>query len=226
VNEQCDDGNSEPGDGCSERCAIEDGWLCELPGEACVRPRCGDGKVEGAETCDDGDTGGGDGCSEACKREPGWVCKEAGRPCEAMPTAWVCSLFLYGSGDGCDCGCGARDPDCPEPASVSDCAFNHCLEDAPYPSTDDPTRCGSEPPPVEEAPVEVVEPGPEGAEELGDAGAEEVAESAPESVERESPRAASDGCAGGGPAVPLAGLFSLVALARRRPRQLDVSSGS
>lgn len=38
--------------------------------------RCGDAKVQAAETCDDGNTLSGDGCSAACRREPlrflGW----------------------------------------------------------------------------------------------------------------------------------------------------------
>jgi cysteine-rich repeat protein len=54
--EQCDDGNTVSGDGCSATCQNE--------------VVCGDGVVEGDEECDDGNTVSGDGCSATCKREP------------------------------------------------------------------------------------------------------------------------------------------------------------
>jgi cysteine-rich repeat protein len=62
--EECDDGNSSSGDGCSRDCLTEPGWDCT--GAACVRlplsdagttpayHYCGDGIVTGAEECDDG----------------------------------------------------------------------------------------------------------------------------------------------------------------------------
>jgi len=51
--EECDDGNLEPLDGCSEK--------CRLPG-------CGDGVAEGPEECDDGDDDDDDECLNACKQ--------------------------------------------------------------------------------------------------------------------------------------------------------------
>jgi cysteine-rich repeat protein len=51
--EQCDDGNTLPGDGCCDLCEIE-------------VPVCGNGIVEQGEHCDDGNTLNGDGCSSAC----------------------------------------------------------------------------------------------------------------------------------------------------------------
>ncbi len=33
----------------------------------------------------------------------------------AAPSAWVCPVTYYGTGDGCDCDCGAQDPDCDSP---------------------------------------------------------------------------------------------------------------
>jgi len=211
------------GDGSSEVCALEDGWLCEIPGRACVKPVCSDGKVEGGETCDDGNDLSGDGCTGACKREPGYVCREPGRACESMPTAWVCSIYVYGTGDGCDCGCGSPDPDCATPASVGDCTFNHCLEDAPWPSGSDPTQCGAEPPPVEVGPevVEVVED-VELEPEVGPVEQDEV-EASPEVVESEpsTPRAADEGCANGGAGAGglwALGLAALWVLRRRRAR--------
>jgi cysteine-rich repeat protein len=57
--EQCDDGNTVSGDGCSATCTIE-----QAP-----QPVCGNGVVEGTEQCDDGNTTSGDGCSSTCKHE-------------------------------------------------------------------------------------------------------------------------------------------------------------
>ena len=57
VNEECDDGNSITGDGCSSDCKFE---------QVCC---CGDGTVNTGEDCDDGNTASGDGCSSDCKLE-------------------------------------------------------------------------------------------------------------------------------------------------------------
>jgi cysteine-rich repeat protein len=53
---RADDGTCAPegGDGCSADCQLEDGYKCELPGQACVASYCGDGLVEGTEQCDVG----------------------------------------------------------------------------------------------------------------------------------------------------------------------------
>jgi len=56
--EQCDDGNTAGGDGCSPTCQIE------IP-----TPICGNTFREGTEQCDDGNTAGGDGCSPTCQIE-------------------------------------------------------------------------------------------------------------------------------------------------------------
>jgi fibro-slime domain-containing protein len=85
IGEVCDDGNSEPGDGCSADCAtVEQDFACPTPGDPCVSTvECGDSVVTGTETCDDGDTTSGDGCSSACQVEPGWACGSPGQPCFA-----------------------------------------------------------------------------------------------------------------------------------------------
>jgi len=54
--EQCDDGNTANGDGCSSICQTE----------VLI---CGNGIVEGYEQCDDGNTTNGDGCSSTCTIE-------------------------------------------------------------------------------------------------------------------------------------------------------------
>ncbi len=53
--EQCDDGNTAGGDGCSTYCQIE--------------VVCGDGMTAPGEQCDDGNAAGGDGCSATCQVE-------------------------------------------------------------------------------------------------------------------------------------------------------------
>ena len=106
--EECDDGNSVSGDGCSSSCQQESGWLCTQLGSACRQPRCGDSFMDtwivssppsssagfgagGAsanyytEQCDDGNPVSGDGCSATCELEPGWICADPGVACH-QPT--------------------------------------------------------------------------------------------------------------------------------------------
>jgi cysteine-rich repeat protein len=54
--EQCDDGNTENFDGCSDTCQIE-------------TPVCGNAQLEAGEQCDDGNTENFDGCSDTCQIE-------------------------------------------------------------------------------------------------------------------------------------------------------------
>lgn len=49
--EQCDDGNSASGDGCSSICQME---------------QCGNGRVDAGEQCDDGNNNNGDNCDNLC----------------------------------------------------------------------------------------------------------------------------------------------------------------
>ena len=53
--EQCDDGNVDPGDGCDEACQFE--------------AACGNGNLEEPELCDDGNLDNGDGCDALCTPE-------------------------------------------------------------------------------------------------------------------------------------------------------------
>jgi cysteine-rich repeat protein len=53
--EECDDGNTTDGDGCSAFCEIE--------------AFCGDGNLDPGEQCDDGNNDDGDGCSASCAVE-------------------------------------------------------------------------------------------------------------------------------------------------------------
>lgn len=120
--EQCDDGNTTPGDHCSATCQIEsvcgDGVAegneqCDdgnvAAGDGCApvcRPEvCGSGYTDPGETCDDGNTTDGDGCSATCQREPrcGDGVLDPGESCDDGNTV---------TGDGCSAGCA------PEPCTV------------------------------------------------------------------------------------------------------------
>ena len=118
--EECDDGGTIAGDGCSPVCTIEhtlvpgicgDGVLNEneqcddrnlTNGDGCnslcqlepgVRPRCGDGMITLGEQCDDGNNLSGDGCSATCRIESAMV---AGNP--------LCGNGVVDPGEECDDG--------------------------------------------------------------------------------------------------------------------------
>ena len=98
--EDCDDGNTLSGDGCSSTCHFEH------PGQGV----CGDGHLDSGEQCDDGNTASGDGCDATCHKE--WACGDGtvnpGEDCDDGNSV---------SGDGCDAACHLEAP--PDPGSVS-----------------------------------------------------------------------------------------------------------
>jgi fibro-slime domain-containing protein len=109
--EQCDDGNTTDGDGCSASCRLEPGFACVDQGagplSVCHATTCGDGVREGFETCDDGNLIPYDGCSPTCTIEP--VC--AGGTCTPTcgdgikaPTE-DCDDGNFLAGDGCSPTC-------------------------------------------------------------------------------------------------------------------------
>ena len=56
--EECDDGDLANGDGCSEDCIIEEGWLCNDANPSRCTTVCLDGIVAGDEDCDTTNLGG------------------------------------------------------------------------------------------------------------------------------------------------------------------------
>jgi fibro-slime domain-containing protein len=100
-NEDCDDGNTVSGDGCSATCRQESDWICVVPGEPCKSTVvCGDGRISGNEACDDHNTEAGDGCAADCSAvEPGWECHAAGLRCQPK-----CGDGLLKGTEGCDDG--------------------------------------------------------------------------------------------------------------------------
>ena len=130
--EQCDDGNTNPGDGCDENCiaevcgngVLQSGEECDdgntNPGdgcdENCIAEVCGDGVLQSGEECDDGNTNPGDGCDENCIAEvcgngvlqSGEECDDGntnpGDGCDENCIAEVCGDGVLQSGEECDDG--------------------------------------------------------------------------------------------------------------------------
>src|SRR5450432_3201880 len=87
--EQCDDGNTISGDGCSSACQLE------------TANTCGDGIVQVAtETCDDGNTVDGDGCDSHCHIETSAKCGNG-----TLDAGEVCDDGNHASNDGCSSTC-------------------------------------------------------------------------------------------------------------------------
>ncbi len=90
--EECDDGNTAAGDGCSATCQRE------------RPPTCGDGRLDLAagEQCDDNNTIAGDGCSPTCRFEPvgGAACGNSMRTGRE-----VCDDGNTNNGDNCNPTC-------------------------------------------------------------------------------------------------------------------------
>jgi len=83
--EQCDDGNTVSGDGCSATCTLE---------------FCGDGTVNGSEVCDDGNNVSGDGCSSDCMSD-----ETCGNGVIDSAIGELCDDGNNTSGDGCQANC-------------------------------------------------------------------------------------------------------------------------
>ncbi|MBN2197267.1 MAG: DUF4215 domain-containing protein [Polyangiaceae bacterium] len=113
--EQCDDGNTLPGDGCTGICKVEPNYTCPTPGQPCVFDfECGNGEIELGEVCDDGNALGDDGCSADCTEQSrNFVCITPGQPCERIVFCGdgrvagdeTCEDGNANSGDGCDADC-------------------------------------------------------------------------------------------------------------------------
>lgn len=127
--EGCDDGNHDPGDGCSPDClTTEPGFSCAMPGKPCQPiARCGDGLVAPSEQCDDANAFLGDGCSERCRVEIGKKC--VGEPSVCTDTtcgdstregAEACDDGNANPFDGCSSLC-LREPNCDGLSCTSEC---------------------------------------------------------------------------------------------------------
>lgn len=130
VTEQCDDGNADAGDGCSDLCKVEGGWTCSGTGPS-VCYRCGNGIVEGDERCDDSNADDDDGCSATCVTAIGWTCVGTPSVCAECGDGDVeggeeCDDGGREAGDGCSPECSIE---CPE--GWYDASGNLCWEHPP-----------------------------------------------------------------------------------------------
>jgi cysteine-rich repeat protein len=91
--EQCDDGNQEPGDGCEPECVFT--------------PECGNGEVEQGELCDDGNQVDDDECSNACQINEVAECGDG-----VTQRGEDCDDGNLEDGDGCQADCTITPPDC------------------------------------------------------------------------------------------------------------------
>jgi len=131
--EECDDGNTKAGDGCTSECRLETDWACPVPGSPCKSTVvCGDGRISGNEICDDRNTTDGDGCSSDCSKvEDGWTCPAPGIRCQpkcgdgVVKGSEQCDDGNTVAGDGCSAGCqvetGFACPKAGEPCHTTVC---------------------------------------------------------------------------------------------------------
>jgi fibro-slime domain-containing protein len=113
--EQCDDGGTDPGDGCSANClVVEQGYTCTEPGALCEQAAvCGDGLLLLDEQCDDGNAVSDDGCTADCRQEADYACPVPGQPCVSsvvcgdrrVSGAETCDDGNVVDGDGCSVTC-------------------------------------------------------------------------------------------------------------------------
>ena len=122
VGEECDDGNQEDADGCTN---------------ACKSPACGDGVVGPGEECDDGNADDADSCTSACKNAvcgdglvgPGEACDD-GNQADDDACSNMCSLGSCGDGKlqmGEECDDGNMDD---TDACLSTCLIATCGDSA------------------------------------------------------------------------------------------------
>ena len=136
ASEQCDDGNSVPGDGCSGVCKTERYYTCPTAGKACVTTIiCGDGMLGPGEACDDGNKTDGDGCAASCRAiEKGYRCATAGKPCERVHS---CGDGAVDANEGCDDGNNVDGDGCSKR-----CRFENGFKCTGNPSVCTATVCG------------------------------------------------------------------------------------
>lgn len=163
--EECDDGNSINGDGCSTTCLNE--------GSRVVDAVCGNEDIaheddQGGEECDDGNASSGDGCSSICLNEGTEAITQIGAECgdgEVNEPYETCDDGNLTNNDGCSseclregflpsarrgtlssCGDGVVDQD-EDTGAGEDCdnregCSDHCLWEGASLSYTSPSVCG------------------------------------------------------------------------------------
>jgi cysteine-rich repeat protein len=134
--EECDDGNSDNLDGCSDACTVEYGYDCVNEPSECATT-CGDGEAafgEAAEACDDGDSLDGDGCSASCTVETGFLCDTSPENQPDTICDSICGDGLIRGAEACD--------DAP-PAEDDDGCSATCTIEPGFQCTGEPSVCSS-----------------------------------------------------------------------------------
>ncbi|MBU1705813.1 DUF4215 domain-containing protein, partial [Patescibacteria group bacterium] len=118
--EDCDDGNTLNGDGCSANCLTE----------GTDAPTCGNNDLQTGEECDDGNVLDGDGCSARCLREgaaaAGYTCGNrdiAFRSASQGVIGEECDDGNTRNGDGCSSQC-LHEGSIPQTAVYATCGNN------------------------------------------------------------------------------------------------------
>jgi len=145
--EQCDDSNTDSGDGCSATCTRESGWTCTGGAEqlSVCGPTCGDAIIKGGEACDHANLGGEDCASQgftggtlACKSDcTGFVTS-------GCTAAAECGNSVIDTGESCD-GATLGGADCISQGYTGGtlaCAAN-CLFDTSGCTAEPTTECGN-----------------------------------------------------------------------------------
>ena len=122
VTEQCDDGGTAGGNGCSSTCTIELGYTCSgTHNQTCVTT-CTDGIKAAIENCDDGNLIDTDGCSNSCLKRSDANCALVGNisVCDicgntVRKTPEICDDGNRLDGQGCS-------PDCMSVLSTWTCS--------------------------------------------------------------------------------------------------------
>ncbi len=109
MDEACDDGNLDDGDGCDGRCRVETAFSCSGEPSQC-QPLCGNGQIDSGEDCDDMNSASGDGCS-SCRIDGGFACTGAPSACTRscgnghLDANETCDDGARMPGDGCSAAC-------------------------------------------------------------------------------------------------------------------------
>lgn len=133
ADEECDDGNTRSGDGCSAICTVES--TCPENDPECT-PVCGDGLLTLPERCDDHNTTSMDGCSADCTLiEDGYSCPTPGELCTQGPS---CGNGAVEGAEECDDG-GVE----PMDGCSASCTQEGGFACSGSPSICTPTTCGN-----------------------------------------------------------------------------------
>ncbi len=105
--EECDNGDTVDGDGCSSHCLLEGTARCANPADNSC---CGNGRLDANEQCDDQNLNGNDGCNTQCLNRGttgirGAICGDGVRDHSPLIGGEDCDDGNALAGDGCSAQC-------------------------------------------------------------------------------------------------------------------------